>query len=111
MDTAKHIVALYGHSLVMGSIAASLAHQPDITLHLVNGYGPELTAQLTALHPDVLIFDLADDQPDIWAWFREQPHCQLLRIDFNCQQIHQWRGQQIRALTMQDLVTAIVPSQ
>jgi hypothetical protein len=38
MDKAPHIVALYGQSLVMGGIAASLARHPDITLHQVNGY-------------------------------------------------------------------------
>jgi hypothetical protein len=108
MDKAPHIVALYGQSLVMGGIAASLARHPDITLHQVNGYGPDLAAQLITLHPDVLIFDLATGCPDdIGAWLLAQPRCLLLGIDLNRQEVCQWRGQHTRALTMQDLVQTI----
>lgn len=108
MDKAPRIVALYGKSLVMGDIAASLAHQPDITLYSVNGRGPALAAQLINLHPDVLIFDLAAGCPDdIWPWLLAQPRCLLLGIDINRQEVCQWRGQHTRAVTMQDLVQTI----
>lgn len=108
MGEQKRIIVLYGNSLVMGGIGANLSNQPNLSLHQVQSDGPELARQLAALHPDVLIFDLATDRPDdIWDWLQEQPHCLLLGIDLHRQQIHQWRGQQTRALTMQDLVTAI----
>jgi hypothetical protein len=44
---------------------------------------------------------------DIGAWLLAQPRCLLLGIDINRQEVCQWRGQHTRALTMQDLVTAI----
>lgn len=108
MGEQKRIIALYGNSLVMGGIGASLSNQPNLSLHQVQGDGPELARHLAALHPDVLIFDLTTGHPDdIWAWFQGQPHCLLLGIDINRQEVHQWRGQHTRALTMRDLVTVI----
>jgi DNA-binding NarL/FixJ family response regulator len=108
METAKRIVALYGQSLVMGGLAASLADQPDLALHAVNGCGADLAAQLRALRPDVLIFDVAARRPDnIWAWLLEHPRCLLLGIDLNRQEVYQWRGQHTRALTIHDLVQTI----
>lgn len=108
METAKRIVALYGQSLVMGGLAASLANQPKLTLHPVNGCGADLAAQLLSLRPDVLIFDIATSRPDdIWDWLLAQPRCLLLGIDLDQQAVHQWCGQHSRALTVHDLVQAI----
>lgn len=63
MDKPRTVV-LYGKSLVVTSLAASLADRPHLILHQLDASTPDLAGQITSHAPDVLIFDLATAHPD-----------------------------------------------
>jgi len=104
----KPTVVLYGVSLVIEGLAASLGSHPDLSLHRINGRGLFLAEQLTALRPDVVIFDLVAAPPDnafLSLW--EQPQVLLIGVDLNRHEMFQWVGQCARAQTTQDVIRAI----
>jgi len=108
MSKKNRTVVLYGNSLVLTGIAASLASQPHLTLYQVKTNGRDLTRDLATLKPDVLIFDLTTNQlQDTLILLQEQSHCLLIGIDINTHEMRQWASQHARALTIQDLVQAI----
>jgi len=101
-------VVLYGNSLVVSGIAASLEGQPHLTVRQVDAPEPDLARLLQSLDPDVLTFDLAADEPDCAVTLlKTNPHLLLIGIDLSSGQMCLCSGQQSRALTIQDLVEAI----
>ncbi len=108
LDMGKKNIVLYGNSLVIEGLAVSLTSYPGLTLHQVNGRGWHWMEQLTALHPDVVIFDLAAGPPDhafLLLW--EQPQVLLIGVDLARHEMFQWAGQCARAQTTQDVIRAI----
>lgn len=107
MGEKKRTVVLYGNSLVISSIAASLESQPHLSVHQIHAPGTDLH-QLESLNPDVLIFDMAAAQPDYAiALLGERPRLSLIGVDPDNRQMLLWSSQHARALTVQDLVQAI----
>jgi len=101
-------VVLYGNSLVVSSLAASLASQPGLTLHQLDGPLPDLVRQVKSLDPDALIFDLATARPDTAIeLFREHPRLLLIGVDVMNAKMLVLSGNQSQALTMDDLTRAI----
>jgi hypothetical protein len=108
MGEKKRTVVLYGNSLVISSIAASLESQPHLSVHQVNAPGADLARHLEALNPDVLVFDVATAKPDDAVTLLSQhPRLSLICIDPDSRQMLLWSGRRVRALTVQDLVQAI----
>jgi hypothetical protein len=104
----KPNVVLYGASLVMSGLAASLENETNLSLYQLKGCEGQAAPQLAALHPDVVIFDLAAGPPDnafLLLW--EQSQVLLIGVDLNRHTLLQWAGQQARAQTTQDVVQAI----
>jgi hypothetical protein len=101
-------VVLYGNSLAVSSIGASLQGRADLQVSSVDATRPQAEERLRALHPDVVIFDLAAARPefaiDLW---QAQPHLLLIGVDLLTHQALMLSGQPARLLTLDDLLEVI----
>jgi hypothetical protein len=101
-------VALYGNSLVISSIGASLQGRAGLQVLFVDAALPDAASRLGALQPDVVIFDLAVAQPEFaLALWKAQPRLLLIGIDLTNGQALVLSGQPSRLLTMGDLLQVI----
>ena len=101
-------VVLYGNSLVVSSIAASLKDQAHWLLCQPDASAPDLAQQIRSLAPDVLVFDLASAHPDYAiALLKEHPRLLLIGVDVMNARMLVLSGQQSQALTIDDLTRVI----
>jgi hypothetical protein len=101
-------VALYGNSLVVSSIGASLQGRAGLEVMCVDLTLPDAAARLTALQPDVIIFDLAVAHPEFAiALWKAQPRLLLIGVDLTSGQALVLSNQPSRLLTMDDLLQVI----
>jgi hypothetical protein len=109
-DQSRRRVLLYGESLLLGAAGATL--KQDSRLETISLASPGVTPpELAALAPDVILFDVDGVRPEAaLALLKARPRLVLIGIDPSTDQMQLWSGQQSRALTMQDLVEAIVPA-
>ena len=120
MTEPPRTIVLYGTSLVISGLAATLERQPQLRLHRLSEGEPGLAA----LRPDVLIFDAstslstgasaslspgppAGPPPEALALLQEQAHLLLIGVDLARHEMRLWSGQHARALTVQDLLQVI----
>ncbi len=104
-------VLLYGKSLILGTIAASLKQYRAIEIIPSASSLPTLM-ELGTLAPDVIVFDVQAAHPEFAVTLLAmRPQLVLIGIDPSSDQMLLWSGQQTRALTMQDLVGAIMHQQ
>ena len=98
-------VVLYGKSLVMSSIGASLQSDPDLDLLQVDPSLPDAQQRVSDLQPDAFIFDLATLQPDfaILLW-KAKPDLVLIGVDVTTGNAQVFSSQPARAVTTDDLV-------
>jgi hypothetical protein len=98
-------VVLYGNSLVVSSIGASLQGRADLQVSSVDATRPQAEERLRTLQPDVVIFDLAAARPefaiDLW---QAQPHLLLIGVDLLTHRALMLSGQPSRLLTLDDLL-------
>ena len=101
-------VVLFGNSLVVSSIGASLQGCPGLQVMAVDVPMHSAAQRLAALRPDVVLFDLAAAQPDfaITLW-KAQPDLLLIGVDLARNQALVLSGQPTRALTTEDLLQVI----
>jgi len=107
-------VVLFGSSLVVSSIGASLQGCSGLQVMAVDleasatAAMPSAAQRLAALRPDVVLFDLAAAQPDfaITLW-KAQPDLLLIGVDLATNQALVLSGQPTRALTTEDLLQVI----
>jgi len=98
-------VVLYGKSLVMSSIGASLQGDPDLDLLTVDSSLPDSQQNVSNLRPDAIVFDLATIQPDFAiALWKVKPDLVLIGVDVTTGQALVFSSQPARALTTDDLV-------
>ena len=101
-------VALYGNSLVVSSIGASLQGRAGLEIRCVDATLPDAASQLSALQPDVVIFDLAVAEPEFAiALWKAQPRLLLIGVDLTTGQALVLSGQSSRLLTPDDLLQVI----
>ena len=101
-------VALYGNSLVVSSIGASLQGRAGLQVCFVDSTLPDAASQLGALQPDVVIFDLATAQLEFAiALWKAQPRLLLIGVDLTTGQALVLSSQPSRLLTMDDLLQVI----
>ncbi len=101
-------VALYGNSLVVSSIGASLQGRAGLQVLSVDATLPDATERLDALKPDVVVFDLAAAQPEFAiALWKARPRLLLIGVDLTTSQVLVLSGQPARLLTMDDLLQVI----
>ena len=101
-------IVLYGNSLIVSSIGASLVNRLHLTIHQLDTNTSDLEQYLQREQPDVLIFDLATDSPySPIALLKEYPRLLLIGIDVSNANMLVLSGQQTRALTVDDLTHVI----
>jgi len=99
-------VVLYGNSLALSGVGASLEGRPG--LRLVRVDPKEAPAEtLGGLEPDVVVFDLATARPDVAElWTRGRPVLPI-GVDLLKHQMVVFSGETSRALTTDDLLRVI----
>ncbi len=99
-------VVLYGNSLALSGVGASLEGHPGLDLVRVDA--TQASAEtLHRLQPDVVVFDLATAQPDVVQLWRQHPPVLPIGVDLLKHQVVVFSGKPSRALTTDDLVRVI----
>ena len=101
-------VTLYGNSLVVSTIGASLHGCREFQVQHVDPAMPGVKQRLSDLQPDILIFDLAVMPPEvaIRLW-KIQPHLLLIGIDLAADRMIVLSDRSACALTTGDLLQVI----
>lgn len=103
---AQARVIFYGNSIVLAGLRASLETNPSF--QLIEHPRPLSEQGLYELQPDVIIFDIADIQPDFhYILAQKLSGLQLIGIDPDSNQVLVWAGQQLQELSVRDLVGII----
>jgi hypothetical protein len=106
--TTMRKVVLYGNSLVVSSIGASLQGRAGLQVVSVDATQPNAAQQLDQVQCDVVIFDLATARPafaiDLWE---THPQLLLIGVDLTTGQALALSSQPSRLLTMDDLLQVI----
>jgi len=98
-------VVLYGKSLVISTIGASLQGCPDIQLLPVDPAMPDVQDHLRRLHPDVVILDQTAIQPDFpVALWKVQPELMVIGLDLMNGTALVLSNQPAQVLTTNDLI-------
>ena len=100
-------VFLYGKSVILGTVGASLQHYSDLE---ITSLSPPLpgTQELSALAPDAIIFDLQAAHPIAALRLLDAcPNLMLIGIDPSSEQVFLWTGEHMSALSAQDLAQSI----
>ena len=103
----KRRVILYGNSVILGTVGASLAQCSDLD---VVSLAPPLPGrqELAALSPDVIIFDLEAAHPEAaLSLLQTRPRLLLIGIDAATDDMLLWWGEQAHASGTRSLVRAI----
>jgi hypothetical protein len=104
----RQTIVIYGISLAVSSIGASLQACPDLQILPVDPSMPGLKLHLAAVQPDVIIFDLAVSQPEwLLALWKVQPHLLLVGVDLAKSQALLFSSQPAQVFTTVDLLQVI----
>ena len=92
----------------MSTIAASLREKPEFQVRQIQGLPPDIIDRLEADLPDVIMFDLAVDQPPFAvSLLNNHPRLLLIGVDLTSNKMLVLSGQQSRLLKVEDLVKVI----
>ncbi len=106
MERRKHIL-LYGDSVVLGCIGASLQRAGSFEVTRLSAPLPG-PIELEALAPDVILFDAETGQPGpAFALLKEHPGLLLLSIDPDGNLVQLWSGRQYQELSTEQLAALI----
>jgi hypothetical protein len=106
MSKPKRIL-LYGDSVVLGCIGASLERAGKFELTCLSQPLPD-RSQLEALCPDVILFDAQNGRPaPAFALLEKCPDLLLVSIDPDGNSVRVWSGRQYQELSTMDLTALI----
>ncbi len=100
-------VILYGDSILLAGVQASLSVLPDLDIITLEELPGDWVAILHELHPSALIFDLGSTRTDFPLAILQQSNLLLIGIDPDHNQVLLWSGRHLRELSGQDLVGVI----
>ncbi len=103
----KQRVILYGDSLILDGVRATLARSPGIEILVLDQPLDRPLDALPPLCPAALIFDLEAEEPDFPLALLQQPGLLLVGIDPETHQVLVWSGKQATAVSAADLVGVI----
>lgn len=103
MTEKKQRIVLYGDSLILSGVRASLETYPGIELLVLDQLPGEAIEELRLLCPSAVIFDLSATKPDSLFSILQQPGLLLIGIDPETHQARVWSGQHLHELSMPDL--------
>ena len=101
-------VILYGKSVILGTVGASLDCYPDLEIVALSPPLPDVEA-LEALAPDVILFDIDLGQPEpIFFLLKDHPNLLLVGINPENEQVKLWSSAEGEVLTAEDLLQLIM---
>jgi len=105
MDERQRVV-LYGQSVVLGAVQASLRRYPQLE---VISLAPSATVQeLAAAAPDVILFDAAAGcSGPAFSLLHDRPELLLVGVDPSSDKLLVLSSQSSQALSVADLITVI----
>jgi hypothetical protein len=107
METHSRVV-VYGKSLVLAGVEASLKAYPALEVISLDAGGGTTIQELCAYHADILIFDVAAVPPEFpFSLLCEQPELRLVGLDAAGDKSMLLSGQKARAMTTGQLVQII----
>ena len=99
-------VAILGNSLAISGVGASLEGRTGLRVEQLDP-ARGLDEALRALEPDVLVFDLAKDQPDVVALWQRHPSVLPVGVDLLEHQAVVFSRESTRVATTDDLLDVI----
>jgi len=107
--TTVHRVAIYGNSLSVASIGASLQDRPGLELLALDATLPDAIQRLEPLMPDMVLFDLAIAHAveDAVSLLAAHPNLVLVGFDLTSHRALLLSGKQSTVLTTDDLIQII----
>jgi hypothetical protein len=101
-------VAVYGNSLNMAGIVASLKADTTLEVLCIDLDTPDARQSLNENDLTTIVFDLSDPalRPDVTC-LRDRPALVLIGVDFCKDEMLVLSSQPVRALSMADLITVI----
>jgi hypothetical protein len=106
----KTRVVVYGSSLQMAGIAASLKANPNLEVVCISPRSPNARQSLSELKPAAIAFDLCDPPASVdVTLLRQQPGVLLIGVDPASDEILLLSSRPVQALSVADLVNAIDP--
>lgn len=97
-------VVLYGNSLVVSSVGASLQRDSGLEVLPIDVSSPGAAARLEGLHPDVVIFDLATVRPELnISLWKAHPNVLLIGMDLARDEVLVLSGQPATARSPKEL--------
>jgi hypothetical protein len=107
MGTNQRRVILYGDSLILQGVHASLETCPDLEIITLDPACVSLKQEIRTHNPLALVFDTAAVQPDFPSSLLQQPNLLLIGIDPETHQALVWTGKQAAAVEAADLLSVI----
>lgn len=109
----KHrLVALYGSSLLMDIVEATLGENQSLDVVRVEGSSSGAVENLRSLHPDMIVVDSSDpDAQFVLSFFKDRDGVPLLCLDPDCNKAMVISCQHFNSLTttgLSDLIYAQV---
>ncbi len=102
-------VILYGDSVLLAGVQASLSVSPDLELIALEELPADWVAILHELHPSAIIFDLGSARLDFPLTILRQPNLLLIGIDADSAGTLVLSSRPAQALRANDLVNLICP--
>jgi hypothetical protein len=101
-------VIVYGSSLNMAGIAASIKAEAGLEVVSVDPLSPDARLRLTEIAPAAIAFDLINPSPGLEiTLLRNQPDLLLIGVDSTNNELLVLSGQSVNALSMADLIDII----
>jgi hypothetical protein len=110
MNGQQRRAILYGDSLILAGVRASLEKCPGLEVVILDQLPANPLEELGAYSPAALIFDMGAIQPDLLLSLFQQPGLRLIGLDLETHQALVWSGRQAAAAVGADLIEVIHPS-
>lgn len=107
MAKERKRVVLFGDTVFLSGVQASLAACPGLEVFNLEQPLDRSFEELLRLCPDAVIFDLEVTQPDFLFPLLQQPDLLLIGIDPETHQALVWSGRQAPAAAATDLIGVI----
>jgi hypothetical protein len=100
-------VVLYGKSVILGTVGASLARYPDLEVVILSPPLPG-AMELATLSPDVILFDNDRGRPEaLFALLKDSPSLLLIGVNPENDQMLMWSSGQSSVLCTEDIMQTI----
>lgn len=104
----RRIIVLFGDSLLMDTVEASLGENPELGIMRIHSNMPDIGERLRSIQPHLIIFDW--DAPHcqfVLPFLREQSGTLLLGLDVTCSKAIMLCSQEHTILTADELTELI----